>query len=101
MKRVLILHSFHGKVKKIITCLLNNNYSYVFFQFVGSFGKCYLHFAKKRDQDEDKATSDILTALSSLSLNVKCEVVKRDAKSENGGDSQTESRIETTDVTAV
>lgn len=70
-------------------------------QFVGNFGKCYLHFAKKRDQDEDKATSDILTALSSLSLNVKCEVVKRDGKSENGGDSQTESRIETTDVTAV
>lgn len=78
-----------------------NYYINVLLPFLGSFGKCYLHFAKKRDQDEDKATSEILTALSSLSLNVKCEVVKRDAKSENGGDSQTENRIETTDVTAV
>lgn len=78
-----------------------NYFLNVLLPFLGSFGKCYLHFAKKRDQDEDKATSEILTALSSLSLNVKCEVVKRDAKSENGGDSQTENRIETTDVTAV
>lgn len=74
-----------------------------YFLILGNFGKCYLHFTRKRDQDEEKAASEILTALSSLSLNVKCELVKRENK-ENGGEgneSQNESRIETTDVTAV
>lgn len=68
-----------------------------FISWKGNFGKCYLHFTKKRDQDETKAAADILEALSGLSLDVKCEVVIRGATETDTN----EGRIETTDVTSV
>lgn len=75
-----------------------------FISWKGGFGKCYLHFAKKRDQDDEKVTDEILKALDSLSFNVKSEVVKRNRPEETltDGEAQpTENRIETTDVTSV
>lgn len=79
-----------------------------FISWKGNFGKCYLHFAKKRDEDEAKAATDILELLAGLSLDVKCEVVIRDNNANadaEDGDAEvgaTEGqRIETTDVTAV
>jgi len=98
------------RIKDLKTELREKSCHPTFISWKGGFGKCYLHFTKKRDQDEEMVTQEILKALDTLSFNVKCEVVKRkvdgegdgavDGETEDGGQI-TENRIETTDVTSV
>lgn len=88
------------RIKDLKTELREKACHPTFISWKGGFGKCYLHFAKKRDQDDEKVTDEILKALESLSFNVKCEVVQRKMDDEAIIDGA-ENRIETTDVTSV
>ncbi|XP_058813822.1 methenyltetrahydrofolate synthase domain-containing protein [Topomyia yanbarensis] len=99
----------------------------IFITWNGFYGKCYLHFQKKPEQDDEEQGAELLKQLENLTLTVTprekegepaaepkqvtlaCEIMKR--KEGGGGDAANAattngtvlegSRIETTDVTSV
>ncbi|XP_058442970.1 methenyltetrahydrofolate synthase domain-containing protein [Malaya genurostris] len=99
----------------------------IFITWNGFYGKCYLHFQKKSEQNDDEQGAELLKQLENLTLTVtprekdgeptaepkqvtlSCEIMKR--KEGGGGDVTNTtttngtvlegSRIETTDVTSV
>lgn len=116
------------RIKELKQELRTRECNPIFITWNGFHGKCYLHFPKKPDQDDDEAGAELLKQLENLTLTVTprekdgggepkqvtlaCEIMKRkedESKHEGGGDAPTPtngtvlegSRIETTDVTAV
>lgn len=116
------------RIKELKQELRTRECNPIFITWNGFHGKCYLHFPKKPDQDDDEAGAELLKQLENLTLTVTprekdgggepkqvtlaCEIMKRkedESKNEGGGDAPTPtngtvlegSRIETTDVTAV
>lgn len=116
------------RIKELKQELRTRECNPIFITWNGFHGKCYLHFPKKPDQNDDDAGAELLKQLENLTLTVTprekdgggepiqvtlaCEIMKRkegESKNEGGGDAPTPtngtvlegSRIETTDVTAV
>ncbi|XP_039450091.1 methenyltetrahydrofolate synthase domain-containing protein [Culex pipiens pallens] len=111
------------RIKELKQVLRVRDLNPMFIKWNGFHGKCYLHFPKKPDMNDDDAGAELLKQLENLTVTVTprekdgggepkevtltCELMKR---KEGGGAADTPatngtvlegSRIETTDVTAV
>lgn len=112
------------RIKELKQVLRVRDLNPMFIKWNGFHGKCYLHFPKKPDMNDDDAGAELLKQLENLTVTVTprekdgggepkevtltCELMKR---KEGGGDAADTpatngtvlegSRIETTDVTAV
>lgn len=111
------------RIKELKQELRNRECNPIFITWNGFHGKCYLHFPKKTDQNDEEAGAALLKQLDNLTLTVPsrdkeggeakqvtltCEIMKRrgetgggDAKAATNGTVLEGSRIETTDVTSV
>lgn len=119
------------RIKELKQVLRVRECNPMFIKWNGFHGKCYLHFPKKPDQNDDEAGEELLKQLENLTVTVTprekdgggepkevtltCELMKRKENVVGGGEdagagAQTPdtngtvlegSRIETTDVTAV
>lgn len=110
------------RIKELKQVLRDRDCNPMFIKWNGFHGKCYLHFPKKPDMNDDEAGAELLKQLDNLTVTVAprekdgssepkdvtltCELMKR--KENVGGDTPATngtvlegSRIETTDVTAV
>lgn len=112
------------RIKELKQVLRVRDLNPMFIKWNGFHGKCYLHFPKKPDMNDDDAGAELLKQLENLTVTVTprekdgggepkevtlaCELMKRkeggggavDAPATNGTVLEG-SRIETTDVTAV
>lgn len=108
------------RIKELKQVLRDRDANPMFIKWNGFHGKCYLHFPKKPDMNDDEAGAELLKQLENLTVMVTprekdgggepkevtltCELMKRkenvDAPATNGTVLEG-SRIETTDVTAV
>lgn len=111
------------RIKELKQVLRDRDANPMFIKWNGFHGKCYLHFPKKPDMNDDEAGAELLKQLENLTVTVTprekdgggepkevtltCELMKRkenvDAPpaSTTNGTVLEGSRIETTDVTAV
>lgn len=117
------------RIKDLKQELRNRDCNPIFITWNGFYGKCYLHFQKKQDQNDEQQGAELLKQLENLTFTVTprekegepvgepkqvtltCEIMKR--KDGGGGDTSSPSapttngtvlegsRIETTDVTSV
>lgn len=111
------------RIKELKQVLRVRDCNPMFIKWNGFHGKCYLHFPKKPDMNDDEAGAELLKQLENLTVTVTprekdgggepkevtltCELMKRkenvagDAPPATNGTVLEGSRIETTDVTAV
>lgn len=110
------------RIKELKQVLRDRDANPMFIKWNGFHGKCYLHFPKKPDMNDDEAGAELLKQLENLSVMVTprekdgggepkevtltCELMKRKenveaAPATTNGTVLEGSRIETTDVTAV
>lgn len=109
------------RIKELKQVLRDRDANPMFIKWNGFHGKCYLHFPKKPDMNDDEAGAELLKQLENLTVTVTprekdgggepkevtltCELMKRkenvDATPATNGTVLEGSRIETTDVTAV
>lgn len=113
------------RIKDLKQELRNRECNPIFITWNGFYGKCYLHFQKKQEQNDEEQGAELLKQLENLTFSVAprdkegepkqvtltCEIMKR--KDGGGGDASATnapttngtvlegSRIETTDVTSV
>lgn len=110
------------RIKELKQELRNRDCNPIFIKWNGFHGKCYLHFPKKPEQNDDEAGAELLKQLENLTFTVtprekdgggepkevtlNCEIMKRKETADGqtpatNGTVLEGSRIETTDVTAV